>query len=69
MDPQATWEDGRPCPRDPHLAAAVPASHNLPLGLHRGGFPPRTTELLATGDELQRVIARAVIQHELACCQ
>lgn len=69
MDPQATWEELLRCYGEQHFEEAVAAAENLNQWLQRGGFPPRTTELVAAGDELQGVIARAVIQHVLACCQ
>ena len=67
MDPQATWEELLTCYGQGQFEDAAEAAENLHQWLQRGGFPPTTNQLIAVGDELHRVIVRAVVQHVLAC--
>ncbi len=69
MDPQADREELLNCYSRQQFEAAVEAAENLDQWLHRGGFPPTTNQLIAPGDELHRVIARAVVQHVIASCK
>lgn len=66
MDPQITWDDLLSCLAAGQLAKAKDHAENLSQWLTRGGFPPRTLPRIAEGDDLHRVIARAVVQHVLA---
>ena len=69
MDPQATWDELLSCYRHAQFDEATVAAENLLQWLQCGGFPPITNPLIASGDELHRVIARAVVQHVLASRQ
>lgn len=48
------------------FADARDHANALDQWLAKGGFPPQTIPLVASGDELHRVIAQAVVQHVLA---
>lgn len=69
MDPQSTWNELLNCYSRQQFEAALEAAENLHQWLQRGGFPPTTNQLIAPGDELHGVIARAVVQHVFACCK
>lgn len=69
MDPQATWDELLSCYSQQQFEEAIAAAQHLHQWLQRGGFPPTTNQLIASGDELHGVIARAVVQHVLDCRQ
>lgn len=69
MDPQATWKELLEHYNHKQFEEALAAAENLHQWLQRGGFSPTVTEQINAGDELHRVIARAVVQHVLASCK